>query len=294
MADLQPVIPAAADLAVENANAAYKKTQKRPAKALWLALAGGFFIGIGYIFYITSQQGLADAPVGPAKVLGGIVFTVGLFLVIVTGADLFTSTTMTVMPLYSRRITVGRWARHWATSITGNLVGALTLAFLVFASGQYMANGGEWGLVALQTAAHKTDHTFIQALLLGVLANIAVCLGVYMAQSGRSTTDKFFGCLGLIALFVSTGFEHSIANMFLLPLGYLVKVGGGDAFWSSTAVADAAVQYADFESFNLQSIVLGNWVPVLIGNAIGGAIFVASYFYIAYVRDAECAAAAAH
>ncbi|VDG76818.1 formate/nitrite transporter [Actinobaculum suis] len=291
MASTHATVPAAAELAVENAQAAYLKTQRPPAKAFYLAIAGGFLVGVGYIFYVTSQQGMADFPVGPAKILGGMAFTVGLVVIILTGADLFTSTTMTVMPLYSRKITPRRWLAHWGTSLSGNLLGALLLAVIVFASGQYLANGGEWGRVALETAYGKIHYSFPRAFLLAMLANIMVCLAVYIAQSGRTTTDKILACLGPIPLFASSGFEHSIANMFLLPLGWMIKEFGGAKFWESAAVQKAGITAEQFADFDISAIVINNWIPVLLGNIVGGALVVATYFYFGFVRAAEKTAA---
>ena len=281
-------IPDPHTLAVENARAAYKKTKKPLTRSFVMALSGGAFIGMGYIFYITSQQGLADGPLGPAKVLGGLCVSVGLILVVLTGSDLFTSTTMTVMPLYHKRVRPRRFFAHWGTSLAGNLVGALFLALLVFGAGQALSNGGAWGEVALHTAAGKAAHSIPESFLLGVLANIAVCAGVWIAQSGRSTADKILACLCPIPLFVAAGFEHSIANMFLLPLGLMCKYWGGDAFWNSEAVLASGHGLADYAAFTPGAVALNIGV-VILGNIVGGGFILATYFWVAYLRDDDAA-----
>lgn len=284
----QLAIPAPSALAAAQEDALVAKATKPWSQIFLLALSGGAFIALGFIFYVSSQQGVgADFPLGIAKVVGGVVFSVGLMLVVVSGSDLFTGTTLTIMPLLSRRLTAGRLLGHWGVSLLGNLVGALTVALIVLWSGVCASNKGAWGLVVMNTAQTKVTHTWGEAFFLAVLANFAVCLAVWMATSGRSTTDKILACIGPVAVFVASGFEHSVANFFMLPLALLIKNFGGDHFWASEALTKAGVNVDSFSSITLGSVVVDNLIPVILGNIVGGGIMVGAYFWACYVRPAR-------
>lgn len=287
------VIPTPAAMAQATEDAMLAKAEKPWFEMFMLSLTGGAFIALGFIFFVTSQQGLgAQFPVGPAKVLGGVVFSVGLILVVISGSDLFTGTTMTSMPLLSGRLSPGRWLGHWAVSLTGNFIGAVGVALLVLWAGTPSTNKSAWGLVVLNATLSKVTLTWGHAFFLGILANLAVCLAVWMANSGRSTADKALAIVGPIALFVASGFEHSVANMFMLPLGWLIKNFAPASFWSGDAVTAAGVTADDFGAITVGHILWGNLVPVVLGNIVGGAVFVGAYFWVCYIRPARRAKAA--
>lgn len=256
-------------------------------KIFWLGLTGGAYIAFGFIFFITSQMGApGDLPLGITKLIGGLVFAVGLIMVINSGSDLFTGSTMTVMPLASKRITGGQFATHWVTSYTANLIGSLLVAVLVILGGTHASNKSAWGLVVLNATASKVSYDFGQAVILGILANTLVCIAVWLTFSGRSFTDKALAIVGPIALFVASGFEHSVANMFMLPLGWMIKTFGGEKFWAGEALAKAGKTAADFDVITIPNILINNIIPVTIGNIIGGALCVGMYFWVAYRKDA--------
>ncbi|EEG83869.1 formate/nitrite transporter [Proteus penneri ATCC 35198] len=143
-------------------------------------------------FYITATTGTASVPFGLAKLVGGICFSLGLMLVVVCGADLFTSTVLTIIPKATGRISWGKMFANWINVYLGNFIGALFFVALMWFAGQHMAANGLWGLNVLQTAQHKLEHTFIEAVCLGILANLMVCLAVWMSYAGRSLIDKLF------------------------------------------------------------------------------------------------------
>lgn len=287
------VIPTPAAMAAATEDAMLAKANKPWSEMFLLSLTGGAYIALGFIFFVTSQQGLgAPFPVGLAKVIGGVVFSVGLVLVVISGSDLFTGTTMTVMPLLSKRLGAGRWLGHWGVSLVGNFIGAVAVALLVLWAGTPSTNQSAWGLVVLNSTLGKVSLTWGHAFFLAVLANFAVCLAVWMANSGRSTADKVLAIVGPIALFVATGFEHSVANMFMLPMGWLVKNFAPDAFWQGDAITQAGVTQETFAPITAGAIVFDNLIPVILGNILGGAVFVGVYFWAAYIRPARKAAAA--
>ncbi|VEI67869.1 Formate channel 1 [Serratia fonticola] len=225
------LLPAAMAKVAEDAGV-YKAT-KHPLTTFYLAITAGVFISIAFVFYITATTGTAAIPFGLAKLVGGICFSMGLMLVVVCGADLFTSTVLTVIAKASGRITWGQLALNWLNVYIGNLIGALFFVALIWFSGEYMAANGLWGLNVLQTADHKLHHTFIEAVCLGILANLMVCLAVWMSYSGRSLMDKMFAMILPVAMFVASGFEHSIANMFMIPMGIVVKHFATPEFWQA-------------------------------------------------------------
>lgn len=274
------LLPAAMAKIAEDAGV-YKAT-KHPLKTFYLAITAGVFISIAFVFYITATTGTAAVPFGLAKLVGGICFSMGLMLVVVCGADLFTSTVLTVVAKASGRITWRQLAINWLNVYVGNLFGALIFVVLIWFSGQYMAANGLWGLNVLQTADHKLHHTFVEAVCLGILANLMVCLAVWMSYSGRSLMDKMFAMILPVAMFVASGFEHSIANMFMIPMGIVVKHFAAPEFWQTIGATPE-----QFAHLTVSNFIIDNLIPVTIGNIIGGALLVGLTYWVIYLRDGE-------
>lgn len=256
----------------------YKAT-KHPLKTFYLAITAGVFISIAFVFYITATTGTADVPFGLAKLIGGICFSLGLMLVVVCGADLFTSTVLIVIAKASGRITWRQLAANWLNVYIGNLIGALFFVALIWFSGEYMTANGLWGLNVLQTADHKLHHTFIEAVCLGILANLMVCLAVWMSYSGRSLMDKMFAMVLPVAMFVASGFEHSIANMFMIPMGIVVKHFAAPEFWQAIGTAPE-----HFAHLTVSNFIFDNLIPVTLGNIIGGGLLVGLTYWVIYLR----------
>ncbi|QCR36559.1 formate transporter FocA [Nissabacter sp. SGAir0207] len=256
----------------------YKAT-KHPLTTFYLAITAGVFISIAFVFYITATTGTAGVPYGLAKLVGGLCFSLGLMLVIVGGADLFTSTVLIVVAKASRRITWGQLARNWVNVYLGNLVGALFFVALMWYSGEYMVANGQWGLNVLQTADHKVHHTFIEAVCLGTLANLMVCLAVWMSYSGRTLTDKCLAMLLPVGMFVASGFEHSIANMFLIPFGIVIKNFATPEFWQAVGASPE-----QFSHLTISNFIVDNLIPVTLGNIIGGGVLVGLTYWAIYLR----------
>ncbi|XBS71072.1 formate transporter FocA [Acerihabitans sp. KWT182] len=271
------LLPAAMAKVAEEAGV-YKAT-KHPAKTFFLAITAGVFISIAFAFYITATTGTGAMPYGVAKLIGGVCFSLGLMLVVVCGADLFTSTVLIMVAKASGRITWGQLARNWINVYIGNFIGALFFVALIWFSGEHMVANGGWGLNVLQTADHKVHHTFIEAVCLGVLANLLVCLAVWMSYSGRSLMDKMFAMIFPVAMFVSSGFEHSIANMFMIPMGIVIKNFAGPEFWQAIGMAPD-----QFSHLTVSHFIIDNLIPVTIGNIIGGGLLVGLTYWVIYLR----------
>lgn len=288
MDDLAPklVQPAPPAMAKAMEDGMYAKANNPFWKIFLLGLTGGAYIAFGFIFFVTTQQGAADLPVGITKAIGGIAFSTGLIMVVVSGSDLFTGTTLTIMPLVSKRIGVGRFLSHWGVAYIANFIGSVFVAVLILLGGIHATNKSAWGLVVLNATQGKLGYDWGQAFILGVLANTLVCIAVWLAFAGRNFADKALGIVGPIALFVASGFEHSVANMFMLPMGWLIKNFAGDKFWAGEALSKAGKTAADFDGITAASIVWDNLIPVTLGNIVGGAVFVGLYFWTAYRKDA--------
>jgi formate transporter len=248
-----------------------------------LAVLGGAFIALGANFATVATTGAESSiGTGPARTLGGLVFSVGLVLVVVAGAELFTGNNLMVMACVARRLSVGALLHNWGVVYLGNLVGAVGIAGLVFLTGQHESAAGAIGRHALDGATAKATLEPLEAVARGVLANILVCLAVWLCLAARSVTDKVLAVVLPISAFVAGGFEHSIANMYLLPSALFVKSGAPDSFWSATGSAPEA--YADL---TWSAAVIDNLLPVTIGNVIGGAVLVGLVYAFVYGRPPE-------
>lgn len=248
-----------------------------------LGVLAGAFIALGAIFATTVTAGTAGlVPYGIIRLLSGLAFTLGLILVIVGGAELFTGNMLVIMAFLNHKVSLGLLLRNWLIVYTSNLVGSLGTAVIVFLSGQHTFGKGAIGLTMLNTAEAKTSLGFVQAIFLGLLCNALVCLAVWLTYSARTTTDKILAIIPPIAAFVAAGFEHSIANMYFIPIGLLVKQYGGTAFFEAIQKTPA-----DFPNLTIGNFLLGNLLPVTIGNMIGGVVMVGLVYWFVYLRKAH-------
>jgi formate transporter len=243
-----------------------------------LAVLAGAFIAIGADFSALVQTG-NGLGYGINKLVGGLVFSIGLILVVVAGAELFTGNNLIVIAWLSGRITLAQLLRNWAIVYAGNFVGSAGIAAIVYLTGQWSFAGGEVGAMMLDIAHAKVGLTFIEALARGTLCNILVCLAVWMCLSGRSTMDKILASIFPISAFVASGFEHSIANMYCIPIGLLLKDHAG-------VMAAAGRMPGELTDLCILGFIR-NLIPVTIGNIIGGALMVAAIYWFIYLRPKE-------
>lgn len=246
----------------------------------FLAVLAGAFIAFGAVFSTTVTAG--DTPkmaFGATRLLGGLVFSLGLVLVVIAGAELFTGNNMIIMAWASNKISHRQLLRNWLIVYIGNFVGSLLIAASMFVAQQYMLGKGAVGLNALIIANQKCGLDFVPALTRGILCNVLVCLAIWLCYSARSVTDKILSILLPIAAFVTAGFEHSIANMYFIPSGLLIKTGAPAEFWSSIGG-----NAADYASLTLKNFFIANLLPVTCGNIIGGAVLVGLTYWFIYIR----------
>jgi formate/nitrite transporter len=237
------------------------------ARMVPLGVLAGAFIGLGAMFSTVITADTAMSP-GVARLLGGLVFSLGLVLVVVSGAELFTGNTLIVVAAVGRKVRPASLLRNWAVVYVSNFAGAVATAALVVASGRLDAGDGAIGARALAIAEAKSGLGIVEAVASGILANALVCLAVWMTLSARSLVDRVAVIIPPITAFVACGFEHSVANMFFFPV----------ALFHGTEPAAAA---------SWPSFLVGNLLPVTIGNIIGGAVLVGLVYRFVYLRPAR-------
>jgi formate transporter len=271
-----------------------RKAEMPALRMFMLAVLAGAFIALGAVFATTVSAGsipvndsqgavvfAAAMPYGVVRLLSGLVFSLGLILVIVGGAELFTGNNLIVMAWASGKVSARALLRNWVIVYVGNFVGSVGTALFVFLGRQYTFGGGAVGITALRTAAAKCDLGFLQAVALGVLCNALVCLAVWLTYSARSTVDKILAIVFPIAAFVAAGFEHSVANMYFVSFGLLIK-DLDPAFVSSVAG-----QIPQLSGMTWMSFLVRNLLPVTAGNIVGGAVLVAAVYWAIFLRQAK-------
>ena len=268
-----------------------RKAEMPALKMFMLAVLAGAFISLGAIFAttvsagsiaITSAGGEAafstGFPYGFNRLLVGLVFCLGLILVVVGGAELFTGNNLIVMAWASGKVQGRALLRNWLIVYLGNFVGSIGTVILMFFTKQYTFGANSVGIAALKIGVSKVDFTFLQAVALGILCNALVCLAVWLTFSARSTIDKIAAIIFPITAFVAAGFEHSIANMYFIPYALFVK------YFDPAYTSIAGDKVANLDKLTWQAFVVNNLVPVTIGNIIGGAVLVAAIYWAIFLR----------
>jgi len=245
-----------------------------------LAILAGAFISLGAIFAtIAWTNPIVDVPWSLGRIIAGLVFSLGLILVIVGGAELFTGNNLIVMAWASRRLSTKKLLRNWGIVYIGNLVGALATAGIVFLGKQYQQADGAVGITALNIGLAKVNLDFLQAVVLGILCNALVCLAVWLTFSARNTIGRIAAIIFPITAFVAAGFEHCVANMYFIPFAMLIKVGAPDTFWQT-----AGATPVNYQDLTWISFLFRNLLPVTLGNMIGGVFFVAIVYWAVYLQ----------
>lgn len=227
---------------------------------IMLSLMAGAFIAFGAMFY-TLVMTNHDMGFGPARLLGGVVFSLGLILVVVGGAELFTGNNFIVMAWAEHKVTTAQLLRNWSLVYIANFIGAIGAAILMYWSGALLLGDGAVAETALNIAVYKVNLEPMQAFTRGILCNALVCLAVWLCFAARDVASKILAIIFPISAFVALGFEHCVANMYFIPLGMMISDG------------EIGV-----------TVFLTNLIPVTIGNIIGGSLFVAFVYWVVYVK----------
>lgn len=246
---------------------------------LALGILAGAFISLGAVF---STLIIHDSKLsfGLTQLMGGIAFSLGLILVIVGGAELFTGNALITMAFASKKIGLRQLLRNWLVVYIGNFIGALTMVIWIYLSRHWTMNQYLVGAKAVLIANAKVNLGFMEALVKGILCNALVCLAVWLCFSGRNVVDKIFAIVFPVSAFVACGFEHSIANMYFIPLGILLK-NNPTVLSATTILTDKEVL---FNNLTVRNFLIRNLIPVTLGNIIGGVILVALIYWFVYLR----------
>ncbi len=278
------------EIAIRAEDAGVKKASFGIYTMFSLAVLAGAFIALGGVFatVVTAPTiamnsanvlEISKLPFGIGRVLGGLVFSLGLVLVIVAGAELFTGNSLIVMAWASKKVSSLSLLRNWIIVYIGNFVGSLLTAGIMMLTGQYGFGNGAVGLNVLAIGEAKTSLGFVQAIALGIFCNALVCLAVWLCLSARSTTDKILAIIFPITAFVACGFEHCIANMYFIPKALFLKSIAPNSFWMKIGKTSA-----DFPNLTWSNFFLDNLLPVTIGNIIGGGLLVGAAYWFIYLR----------
>jgi len=244
-------------------------------KMFILAILAGVYIAFGaQLFLLVGSD--STLGFGFTRFLSASVFTVGLMMVVVGGAELFTGNNLVLIAALDKKITWGELLKNWVVVYIGNFVGSIILAALLFWGGTWSLNGNLVGANALKVALSKTSLTFAQAFFRGILCNWLVCMAVWMSMASKDVIGKLFAIYFPIMGFVASGFEHSVANMFFIPYGIFLK--------GNPKVLEAAGKtLADLANLNWGTLFTVNLIPVTLGNLVGGAIFVGAVYWYVYL-----------
>lgn len=267
---------APAEMAQRVESVGVKKANLDAATTFALAILAGAFIALGANFatLVWTDNGLSY---GVSRLLGGLVFSLGLILVIVGGSELFTGNNLIVMAWASRKVRTGQLLRNWVIVYIGNFIGAFLTAFGVYVAHQWTFDSYKLGATALNIANTKVGLDFVSAFALGIFCNALVCLAVWLCFSARSTTDKILAIIPPISAFVAAGFEHSVANMYFIPIGLLVRN-------EPQVLAAAGKTTEQLANLTWGGFLLNNLLPVTLGNIVGGGVMVAAVYWFIYLR----------
>jgi formate/nitrite transporter len=265
-----------AEIARTIVGSAEKKATTAVPSLIMLALLAGAYISLGAVLFtiVTNDLSIYIGD-GLSRLVGGISFSLGLILVILGGAELFTGNNLLAAGFLDKKITGRQVLTNWLWVYFFNFAGALLVVLLFYYSGIWKANDGGITMRILNIAAAKTSLTWSEAFFRGILCNWLVCLAVWIAAAGKDAISKILGIMIPIAAFVAAGFEHSIANMFFVPMGIMVK---------GSEIAQGLFAPAVLQGITWQTFFISNLIPVTLGNIVGGVVFVAAAYWTCYLR----------
>jgi formate/nitrite transporter len=267
-----------AEITKNQCDVGIRKAELTVVKQFLLGLMAGVFVAF-------ASQGINQAihtisSIGIAKLVGGALFASALMMIIIAGGELFTGNCLMLIACVEKRITVLSMLRSWLVVYLGNMLGSLFIVVLIFYSGQLDFSEGMLGAFTIKTAVYKTSLGFGKAVIMGILCNILVCVAVWMASAAKDITGKILAIFFPIWLFVTSGFEHSIANMYFIPAGILAKT---NKQWLSQAL-NTGMSQEQINSLNMKTFLIDNLLPVTLGNIVGGGILIGLAYWFIYLR----------
>jgi len=265
------------EIAARIEKAGVSKSLSDPIRVMALSILAGAFIALGAVFFTVVTYDSGHIAAGLMRLLGGLVFCLGLILVVVAGAELFTGNNLIVMAYVDGKVSFCQLMKNWLIVYTGNFIGALGILLLIYLSNHWLIADGAVGAKAILIANAKVNLSWVEAFSRGILCNILVCLAIWLCFAGRSVVDKVVAIIFPITAFVAMGFEHSVANMYFIPAG-LVAMQQPDL----VTMAGAGI---DLTSLTMSGFLMHNLLPVTLGNILGGSVFVALFYWFIYLRD---------
>jgi formate/nitrite transporter len=246
-------------------------------KTLVLAIAAGAFISFGAQASLTAMAGTETVAFGLAKILGGMIFSAGLMMIVFTGAELFTGNVLIGISVLEKKISIDKLFRNWFWVYIGNFIGAIIVATLIHYANAYHGTNEVLGVLGLKVAYGKVNLTFTQALASGILCNWLVCMAVWMAAAAKDVSGKIWAILFPITAFAMCGYEHCVANMYMITNGLLNKT-------SEAVVVASGFTAEQLSTLSIKAFLIDNLIPVTLGNIIGALIFVVGTFWLAYMK----------
>lgn len=253
------------------------KVEYSAMKTLILAIAAGAFIAFGAQGSLTAMAGTDSLAFGFAKLLGGIVFSTGLMLIVFTGSELFTGNVLIGISVLEKKATVAQLIRNWILVYLGNFIGAVVVASLIYFANAFHGTGEVLGVLGLKVAYGKVNLTPVQAFASGILCNWLVCMAVWLAAAAKDVSGKILAILFPITTFAMSGYEHCVANMFMITNGLYVNT-------SAAVVAASNFTQEQLATLNLKAFLIDNLIPVTLGNIVGAFLFVVGIFWVAYMK----------
>ncbi|WP_438971438.1 formate/nitrite transporter family protein [Methylophaga sp.] len=245
-----------------------------------LSLMAGAFIAFGAMYYTVAITD-SNMAYGLTKLFGGVAFSLGFIMVVIAGAELFTGNTLVVMAWAKGKVSLPDLLRNWAIVYAANAIGAFVMVYLVYLSGYLDAHHHEVGATAMKVGLAKVDNTLTESFVLGLFCNVLVCLASWMVYASRSVTDKVLAIIFPISAFVAMGFEHCVANMYMIPVAILASL-------DPAIVAASGLEVSQLNELSLNGFLM-NIIPVTLGNIIGGGVFVAMTYYLVFVYSPHAA-----
>lgn len=264
------------EIAARVESVAISKSTGDPVRVFALAILAGAFIALGAVFFTIVTYDISSVAAGLMRLIGGLAFCLGLILVVVAGAELFTGNNLIVMAYVDGKVTMKQLMKNWTIVFVGNFIGAIGIMVLIYFSGHWNIGDGAVGAKAIAIANAKVNLTWMEAFTRGILCNILVCLAVWLCFAGRTVVDKVLAILFPVTAFVAMGFEHSVANMYFISAGLVAKQQPEFLSLVSTLNVD---------NLTVMNFLFDNLLPVTLGNIVGGSVFVGLFYWFIYLRD---------
>jgi formate/nitrite transporter len=251
-------------------------------KQILLAVMAGMFVGLAGNGASISAYSASSA--GMAKMLSGVLFGAGLIMVLLAGAELFTGNSLMIIGVMEKKITVAAMLKNWVFVYLGNFIGGVGLSYLISETTQLNMDKGALGAYAINAALGKCTMDFKSAFIMGIFCNVLVCIAVWISWGGKDIVSKVIGLYFPIWLFVTSGYEHCVANMYFIPVGLFAKKND---LCVSAAMDKYGITAEQLQNLSWSNFFVDNLVPVTLGNIVGGMVVVGLVYWLVYLKKSK-------